>query len=195
MIKRKSFKALAMVMLVFSMLFAAQGARTAYAEGLSKVEKLADKRLKKLKATKKSMKSLKKAFKWSASLRFRTTKTYKKKKASKYGIYGFKNGYGDCNVAAYTFYWMAKRLGYDAKAVQGYVPNRSTGALKSHAWVMIRLKGKYYYFDPNFNHEYAGAVVETSVGSKKLGKYCGFKETYGTPGTPRYFNSKKKPME
>ena len=187
-------KALAVLMLVCALLAAPQAAGTVYAKSPSKVEKLADKRLKKLKAEKKSMKNLKKAFKWSASLRFRTTKTYKKKKTSKYGIYGFKNGYGDCNVAACTFYWMAKRLGYDGKCVFGYAM-KSTGRLESHAWVMIKLKGKYYYFDPNFNHEFAGQTVKTRAGLKKLGKYCGFKVTYGTPGTLRYYNEKKKPME
>ena len=115
------------------------------AKKLTGVMEMAAKRLVRLKAgDKKTMANLKKAFKWSARLRYRNiTKKLKGKKAAEYfGKYGFKTKSGDCNVAAYTFYWMAKVLGYSPKAVQGYVPNGSMSNLKPHAWVTIKFKKK-----------------------------------------------------
>lgn len=159
------------------------------ARKLTGVKKLAAKRLVALKAGgKKSKKNLKKAFLWSASLRYRSnTKNVKGKKAAKYyGNYGFKKRSGDCNTAAYTFYWMAKLLGYSPKVVQGHVPDGSLSNLKKHAWVTIKIKKKTWYFDPDFNRTYRGKTVKTRSGMKKLGKDCGYMFLYGTPGTYMY---------
>ncbi len=152
------------------------------------VKKLAAQRLVKLKAGgKKSMKNLKKAFAWSASLTYRsnTKSSLKGEKAAEYyGTYGFKNQSGDCNTAAYTFRWMAQVLGYNKMtAVHGYVPNSKTGKKQKHTWCTMKIGKKLYYFDPDYNRSYAGKKVKTRKGTKKLGKYCGFKFTYGTPGT------------
>ena len=156
---------------------------------LKGVKAMAAKRLVKLKAGgKKSVKNLKKAFKWSAGLRYRSnTNGSRGSKAAKYyGKYGFSTGSGDCNTAAYTFYWMAKVLGYSPKVVQGHVPNGSMSNLKSHAWVTIKFKKKLFYFDPDLNRAYAGKTVRTASGWIRQGKYCGFKFRYGTPGTYKY---------
>ena len=157
------------------------------AKKLTGVKKLAAERLVKLKANKKkSVKNLKKAFLWSAKLSYRNNTVGKKgsKAAKYYGKYGFENGTGDCNTAAYTFYWMAKVLGYSPKVVQGYVPDGSITNLKRHAWVIMKVSGKRYYFDPDFNRNYR----------KSKGKYCGFKFKYGTKGTYMYYGPNKKPM-
>lgn len=156
---------------------------------LTGMMKMAAKRLVSLKAgKKKSIANLKKAFKWSARLRYRNiTKKLKGKKAAEYfGKYGFKTKSGDCNVAAYTFYWMAKVLGYKPKVIQGHVPSGSMSNLKNHTWATIKFGKKTYYFDPDFNRAYAGKTVRTRSGMKQLGKYCGFKFLYGTPGTYVY---------
>ena len=158
---------------------------------LKGVKAMAAKRLVKLKAGgKKSIKNLKKAFKWSAGLNYRSnTNGSRGSKAAKYyGKYGFSTGSGDCNTAAYTFYWMAKVLGYSPKAVQGYVPNGSMSNLKPHAWVTIKFKKQLFYFDPDLNRAYAGKTVRTASGWVTQGKYCGFKFRYGTPGTYKYMN-------
>lgn len=147
-------------------------------------------RLVKLKAGgKKSMKNLKKAFKWSAKLRYRnnTKKKLKGNEAAEYyGSYGFATRSGDCNTSAYTFYWMAKVLGYDMKVVQGHVPSGTMSNLKSHTWLTMKAGKKTWYFDPDFNRTYAGKTVRTASGRRKLGTYCGFKFRYGTKGTYRY---------
>ena len=163
---------------------------------MSAVEKLAVKRLNKLKADKKTLKNLRKAFKWSASLRFKNQNVSKKGKAAAnyYGQYGFKMKAGDCNTAAFTFYWMAKMLGYDATAIQGYVPDTSLDDLKPHAWVMIKIGKTTWFFDPDLNRAKAGKWANTMSGRKKLGKYVGFKFKFGAPGTYVYHDAKKKMM-
>lgn len=200
MIKTKKSSLIMMLfsLVVFSFVFVFQGTAVVYAKGTDEVEQLALDRLEELNANKKSLKNLRKAFRWSASLRYKdnTTKKKGKKAAIYYGTYGFTMECGDCNTAAYTFYWMAKMLGYDAKTVQGYVPDGSIKNMRTHAWVMIKFKGKYYYFDPDYNRAMAGKTVTTGSGKRiKLKKNCGFKFTFGTPGTYVYFKTKKKPME
>ena len=157
------------------------------AKKLTGLKKLAAERLTLLKAgKKKSVKNLKKAFLWSAKLKYRNNTVKKKgsKAAKYYGKYGFENMRGDCNTQAFTFYWMAKVLGYSPKVIQGYVPDGSLSNLRRHAWVIMKIGKKQYYFDPNFNQTF----------SKSKGKYCGFKFRYGTKGTYRYFGANKKPM-
>lgn len=147
-------------------------------------------RLVQLKAgDKKSTQNLKKAFKWSASLTYRsnTKRNLKGDKAAEYyGKYGFSTRSGDCNTVAYTFYWMAKVLGYNPVVVQGHVPSGSMSNLKPHTWVTMKSKKKTYYYDPDLNRTYAGKTVMTGSGRKTLGKYCGFQFLYGTSGTYKY---------
>lgn len=150
------------------------------------VEEMAARQLCSLKAGgKKSLGNLKKAFKWSSSLKYQNNTNSKKKgkaAARYYGNYGFEMGRGDCNTVAYTFYWMAKVLGYPAKGIQGYVPDGSISNLQSHAWVTIKMGKTTFVFDPDFNRVYAG----------RFGTYCGFKIKYGAKNTYRYFSAKKK---
>jgi len=128
---------------------------------------------------------LKKAFKWAA-MDFMTTAPASSKKEAKiakyYGRIAFQRKRGDCYVQAYAFYWMAKTLGYDVKAVRGYV-KKSTG-LATHAWCEIKdSKGRIYVYDPNFNKEFG----------PKLGKkYAGYKIQYGDKQTLAYYDAKKR---
>ena len=136
---------------------------------LTGMMKMAAKRLVSLKAgKKKSIANLKKAFKWSAGLRYRNnTKKIKGSRAAQYyGEYGFRTLSGDCNTAAYTFWWMAKVLGYSPAVVNGKVPDGSADNLKKHTWVTMKMDKKTWVFDPDFNRTYAGKTVKTK------GKYC-----------------------
>jgi|GEM_PF-1115038 len=130
---------------------------------------------------------LKKAFRWSAdTLRFTSSvKAPSSRKesaiAAYYGKIGFKTGSGDCYVQAYTFWWMAKVLGYKATAVRGSVQSRdkTTGKIyyASHAWCEIKEGGKTYVYDPNFTHEYAARLNNPD---------CGWRITYGAKNTLQY---------
>ena len=157
---------------------------------LTGLEEMAAERLVKLNAgSKKSMNNLKKAFLWCTKMVYRNNTNGSKgtKAAVYYGEYGFRTGNGDCNTVAYCFYWMGKVLGYDGlKVVQGHVPDGSMSNLQRHTWCTMKIRKKTYYFDPDFNRAYAGKTVKTRKGMKKLGKYCGFRFTYGTPGTYVY---------
>ncbi|MBP3912858.1 MAG: transglutaminase [Lachnospiraceae bacterium] len=148
------------------------------------VEAMAAKRL----CTKKINKNLKKAFKWSA-MNFFSVPKCKSRKESKiakyYGKFGFSNGVGDCYVQAYTFYWMAKVLGYDVKVVRGYV-EKAGGRKDSHAWCEIKKKGKVYVYDPNFNKEYSQIVGNPNAG---------YAIRYGAKKTLKYYSPKKKLMK
>ena len=136
--------------------------------------------------------SLKKAFLWSANLKYyNNTKSYTGSKAAKYyGNYGFKYLRGDCNTQAYTFYYMAKVLGYNAKVVKGYIPtsvvNGVYGGFKPHAWVEITIGKTTYVCDPNFN------TSTDAKGQKAKNTYVGFLFKYGTKGTYAYHSAKKK---
>ena len=195
--KKNGIKGMLLAIVALTLVFTLQGTGSAYAVSLSKIEKMAASRLKKLDATEQSTKNLKKAFKWSANLKYQdnTKANLKGDKAAKYyGNYGFERHYGDCNTVAYTFYFMAKALGYDAKIVQGYVKS-SSGAYRTHAWVTIKTGGKKLVFDPDFNRTMRGKTVTSASGTKKLGTYCGFKFSYGDPFTYKYCNSKKKELK
>lgn len=126
-------------------------------------------------------KSLKKAFQWSAKIKYAPpSKTPSSKQAAKYyGEYGFRYKKGDCNVQAYTLYWLAKRMGFQSKVIHGYVP-LAKGGYGRHTWVEITIKGKAYVFDPNLASQY--------------GLDKGYKFQYGAKGTYRYHDKNKKPM-
>ena len=133
---------------------------------------------------KQSEANLKKAFAWAAGRRYHNNTVGKKGMAAAkyYGNYGFGAGHGDCNTVAAVFYWMATVLGYQAKFMQGYVPDGNISNLQSHAWVTIDLGGKTYVFDPDFERVYGS----------RLGKYCGFKIVYGQHNTYRYFSLQRQ---
>lgn len=88
---------------------------------------------------------------------------------------------------------MAKVLGYKVKFVQGYVPtaldkNGKPSKFGAHAWTTITSGGKTYVYDPNFS----GYCKRNNLSK---GMKSGYKFTYGTKGTYRYFNSKKKEIK
>lgn len=157
---------------------------------------LAAKVLNSQKATTKNIASLKKAFLWSATkIKYvnNTKSGMSTAKAAKYyGDYGFKYLRGDCNTQAYTFYWMAKVLGYSPKVVKGYIPtalkNGKPSAFKAHAWVEIPESKATYVYDPNFNSS------SDAKAQRATNKYVGFRFKYGAKGTYWYHNSKKKSL-
>lgn len=61
----------------------------------------------------------------------------------------------DCYSYAATFALLANCLGYNSKAVCGYVPSRSLGQA-AHSWTEIKIKGKTYAYDPDLGHSYPG---------------------------------------
>ena len=198
---KKGFRGL-LVLFVFTFVLAFQAqADVAQTEekNLSGVEKLACSQLEELKAANgKSIRNLKKAFKWAASLQYYEDSSFAKKMKLKkavefYGTYGFNMKKGDCNVEAFTFYWMAKMMGYDAVPVQGYILK---GDLSPHSWVTIKIGRKEYVFDPNFSKEYGGKMAKTKSGKTvKLNKLCGFKLTYSPMKNHphlQYYSKKKK---
>lgn len=130
-------------------------------------------------------KSLKKAFLWAADLKYRDNTVSKTGKAAAqyYGTYAFTERMGDCNTQAYAFYWMAKVLGYAPKYVKGYVPTGS--GFNPHAWVEIKMNKTTYVFDPNFNTTYDSRFGKTF--REAFGKYAGYKFTYGSHNTYKYF--------
>ena len=64
-----------------------------------------------------------------------------------------KRGSGNCYRYAALFAWVAKGLGYNAKAVTGYVPS-AAGGWAPHGWVEIYYQGKTYICDPDLQHDY-----------------------------------------
>ncbi len=109
------------------------------------------------------------------------TKTMPRENAVTYANKIYTTGKGDCYNFAAAFYFLAKRLGYDATAIIGtcgYVWN--THAI-AHAWVEIPMDGTVYLFDPqieNYNTRY-GISNET---------HSAFKVTYDTAPARYYKN-------
>ena len=156
--------------------------KTGAAKALSKVEILAEQRLRKQGGT------LWGAFQWSAKLGYRgAVNVPKGQSAAEYcGLWGFQRGAGDCYVQAYTFYWMAKRQGYDVKVIRGYVP-QANGKYGTHAWCEIKSGGKTYVYDPNFAYSYG---IQKGNSAK-----IGYKFSYGAKGHYKYCDSKKKEIK
>lgn len=67
----------------------------------------------------------------------------------------YKNNGGNCYRYAALFCWLARGLGYDAKAVKGSVPSRSQGRAP-HGWVEIKIAGKTKICDPEMVHVLRG---------------------------------------
>ena len=98
--------------------------------------------------------------------------------AEYYGKIGLSQGVGDCSVQAYSFYYLAKVLGYDVKVVNGYTKSTT---FNEHSWVELTKSKKAYVCDPNFSKEYADEVTVT-------GKYpLGMLVRYGAKNTLKYF--------
>lgn len=151
---------------------------------LSAVEGLAGVQLDKLKGDTYA------AFKWVSGFRYKNVKLPSGKKAPEYyGEYGFKNKTGDCNVQAYTFYWLAKRRGYAAKYVKGFVPqavdkNGKPTKFGAHAWVELKIDGKTYVCDPSL-----AQTVYLKGGKAPKPAY---RFQYGAKGTYKYYDANKK---
>lgn len=123
-------------------------------------------------------KNLKKAFDWCTSnIRYRDVAepSASANKAQYYALFGLKTkpGYGDCNVQAAIFYYMAKALGYsDMTFVQGQVP-QANGKLGAHAWCEMKTGTQIWFYDPN---------------AAQSGK-TGYHFLYGTPNSYVYKDS------
>lgn len=132
------------------------------------------------------------AFKWVSNFKYREVKVPSGKKASDYlGQWGLKYRTGDCNVQAYTFYWLAKSRGYDVKVVKGYVPqavdkNGKPTRFGSHAWVEMKVGSKTYVCDPSL----AQAVYVKNGKDPKPA----YKFQYGAKGTYKYYDTNKRPI-
>ncbi len=66
--------------------------------------------------------------------------------------YGFTHKTGNCYVMAGKFTVLARLLGYDAVQASGCVLS-SYGKWIPHSWVLIKMNGKTYVFDPDFEYE------------------------------------------
>lgn len=109
------------------------------------IEKMvADKRIASKKA---SIDKLRAAFNWVMKYK------YKKDDATPTGNWSvtyakemYENNKGNCYRYASLFCWLARGLGYDAKAVKGSVV-LNTNELVPHGWVEIKLDGRTYLCD------------------------------------------------
>lgn len=130
------------------------------------------------------------AFKWVSNFKYKVVKVPAGKNAAEYlGQIGLKYRYGDCNVQAYTFYWLAKSRGYDVKYVEGYVPqavdkNGKPTKFGEHAWCELRIDGKTYVCDPSLAAE---AYIKKGKDPKPAYKF-----RYGAKGTYRYYDTNKR---
>ena len=135
---------------------------------------------------------LKKGFQWAASCDFISNMPEPAdgaNKASYYGSYGLTNHRGDCAVMAYTFYWMAKVLGYKVKVIDGYYLSGSE--YKEHSWCEIVHGGVAYVYDPDFNLEFKNRISRSSYGFNSIG----FKVRYGDSQTLKYCRPDKTEIE
>ena len=141
--------------------------------------------------------ALYKAFRWCADkISYRSTGEIDKSSsaADKYGKQVFNTKQGDCVGEAYALMWMAQVLGYsNAKVRVGYVrgTDNSTGeyVYADYAWVVIKINGTNYVFDPMENvRKSNGTLIRDTKGA---GKKYSFKYKYGSENALTYCNSKK----
>lgn len=89
--------------------------------------------------------SLKKAFDYVSKMPYASKGNTQPK--GKWNITGAKkmiaNKGGNCYESAALFCWLAKGMGYEAKAVSGKTSGRA------HGWVEVKIGGKWYICDPN----------------------------------------------
>lgn len=110
--------------------------------------------------------SLKNAYKFSYKLRY-SGRGFRTSSSEKYAIKGFKKKTGNCYVMAGTFYVMAKLLGYDVHQVAGRVD-------LPHSWTVIKEKGRWYVYDPNFRNETGRNGYRIWYGKKGTWRYRGY---------------------
>lgn len=67
-----------------------------------------------------------------------------------FGAVALASNYGLCNGYAAGFILMARRLGYDAKLIDGYTLNGG-GGYSWHKWAEIKIDGTAYVFDPQLD--------------------------------------------
>ena len=91
------------------------------------------------------------AFKYSKMTWVKTT-TNSSLGTEYFANYGFTHTAGNCYVMAGKFTVLAKLLGYDAKQASGSVVSNS-GNWIPHSWVLIKIDGETYVFDPDFEYE------------------------------------------
>ncbi len=63
----------------------------------------------------------------------------------------YSNRSGNCYRYASLMCWVARRLGYDAKTVAGYVYT-SSHVPEPHGWCEVNVNGKAYVIDPDMMH-------------------------------------------
>ena len=113
-----------------------------------KIESVLSKKVKKTGAS-----GLKKAFNYVADLRQGSTTTASRsgawtKWSVKYANDMIGRGQGNCYQAAALMAWLAKGLGYDAKAVCGTYTGGS-GKVNPHGWAEVKIGSKWYILDAN----------------------------------------------
>ncbi len=102
-----------------------------------------------------------------------SVKTMPRENALAYAKKIYATGKGDCYNFAAAFYYLAKRLGYDATAVVGACGYSWNTRPIAHGWVEIPMDGTVYVFDPqieNYN-------VRHGISNERYGA---FKVTYAT---------------
>ena len=138
---------------------------------------------------------LKNGFRWAADCTFAQVPAPAQgtSPSTYYGQWGLTKHSGDCAVMAYTFYWMAKVLGYNVKVINGYyrIGTVEDPTYKEHSWCEIREKGVTYVYDPDFNHEYRDRITRTNYGFNSIG----FKIRYGATYTLPYCRADKTEIE
>ena len=135
---------------------------------------------------------LKRAFQWVASSSFTSNVPEPGSgvsKATYYGQWGLTRHSGDCAVMAYTFYWMAKVLGYKVRVIDGYYVSGTN--YKEHSWCEIVHNGTVYVYDPDFNLEFKNKITRTTYGFNSIG----FKVRYGDKNTLPYCRPDKSRIE
>lgn len=94
--------------------------------------------------------SLRKAYKAVANYGYRKQDVEPKGSWQKWSISCAKDMYthgsGNCYRYASLMCWVARRIGYDAKTVAGYVYN-SAHQIEPHAWCEVNVDGKAYVID------------------------------------------------
>ena len=74
---------------------------------------------------------------------------------------------GNCYNYAATFAFLARELGYNAKAVTGKI-TAARGGFTPHSWVEIKMGKKTYLFDPEMQHAKGYNLYKKTYGSVGL---------------------------
>ena len=84
-----------------------------------------------------------------------------------YAIYAVENRRGNCFCYAAAFAGAAKRLGYDARFIEGGVGLRN-GGIGPHGWVEINMNGTTYICDPDGEYELGSNFYMVTYGSARF---------------------------